>query len=85
VDERIGPLASSLENTFNAAQTAVKQAEQTLSAVEDVVGEDSALRYDLRNTLREMTAAAKSLRTLTDYLDRHPEALLQGKSSHEGK
>jgi paraquat-inducible protein B len=85
VDERIGPLASSLENTSDAAGTAMKQAEQTLSALEAAVGEDSALRYDLPNTLRELTAAAKSLRTLTDYLDRHPEALLRGKSSHEGK
>jgi paraquat-inducible protein B len=85
VDERVGPLSTSLENTSNAAGTAMKQAEQTLSALEAVVGEDSALNYDLRNTLREMTAAARSLRTLTDYLDRHPEALLRGKSSHEGK
>jgi paraquat-inducible protein B len=37
------------------------------------------VRYDLANTLQEMTKTAKSLRTLADYLERHPEALLSGK------
>jgi paraquat-inducible protein B len=27
----------------------------------------------------ELSRAAKSLRSLADYLDRHPEALLRGK------
>jgi paraquat-inducible protein B len=29
--------------------------------------------------------AARSLRTLTDYLERHPEALLSGKGEPGGK
>jgi paraquat-inducible protein B len=30
--------------------------------------------------LQELTRTATSLRTLTDYLERHPEALLRGKT-----
>jgi len=30
-------------------------------------------------TLKELSAAARSLRTLADYLERHPEALIRGK------
>jgi paraquat-inducible protein B len=29
--------------------------------------------------MEEVAAAARSVRILTDYLDRHPEALLRGK------
>jgi paraquat-inducible protein B len=29
--------------------------------------------------LRELSDAARSLRVLADYLERHPEALLRGK------
>ena len=50
-----------------------------LADAHDVLGEDSPIRYDLANTLQEMTRAARSLRTLADYLDQHPEALLVGK------
>ena len=51
----------------------------TLADAQSVLGEDSPIRYDLANALKEITKAAKSLRTLADYLDQHPEALLVGK------
>jgi len=37
------------------------------------------LQSELRETLRELAKAAQSLRGLTDYLERNPEALLRGK------
>jgi paraquat-inducible protein B len=52
---------------------------QVLADAHGVLGDDSPVRYDLANTLQEMTKTAKSLRTLADYLERHPEALLSGK------
>jgi paraquat-inducible protein B len=33
----------------------------------------------LGDTLREVSRAARSLRVLADYLERHPEALVRGK------
>jgi paraquat-inducible protein B len=33
----------------------------------------------LPETIRQLNEAARSIRTLTDYLDRHPEALIRGK------
>ena len=29
--------------------------------------------------MQELSAAARSVRSVADYLDRHPEALIQGK------
>ena len=42
------------------------------------------LGYDLRRTLTELEGAARALRTLADYLERHPEALLKGKPASAG-
>lgn len=51
----------------------------TLEEVRSTLAADAPLQHDLRETLREVNRAAQSLRTLGDYLERHPEALLQGK------
>jgi len=59
--------------------------QQALADTHSVLGDDSPLRYDLANTLQEMTKTAKSLRTLAEYLERHPEALLMGKLRDAGR
>ena len=41
---------------------------------------NSPLRADLSNTLEEVSRAARALRVLMDYLERHPEALVRGKT-----
>ena len=56
-----------------------KGLQTTLADAHGVLGDDSPVRYDVANALQELTKAAKSLRTLADYLDRHPEAVLTGK------
>jgi paraquat-inducible protein B len=56
-------------------QTALKQSEQTLQGFSG----DSHLASELNGTLREISATARSLRQLSDYLERHPESLLRGK------
>jgi paraquat-inducible protein B len=38
------------------------------------------LGAQLGNTLEEVSRAARSLRVLMDYLERHPEALIRGKT-----
>jgi paraquat-inducible protein B len=37
------------------------------------------MQRNLEGTLAEFQRAAQSLRVLSDYLQRHPEALLRGK------
>jgi paraquat-inducible protein B len=47
--------------------------------VDGFVGERSGTRHKLNRALEEIAAAAKSLKSLMDYLERHPNALLMGK------
>ncbi|EIC20395.1 MlaD family protein [Thiorhodovibrio frisius] len=93
--EQIAPaLTSAAENTATltanlqrdwaplkaSAQAALTQGTKTLAALDSLVASDSPTRYQLDQLLRETTEAARSIRTLADYLERHPEALLSGKS-----
>ena len=52
---------------------------KTLDSLEQSVGPDAALPTQATQTLAELAKAAKSLRTMADYLERHPETLLRGK------
>lgn len=52
---------------------------RTLDSADRMLANDSPTQQDLRQTLSSVSKAADSLRRLTDYLERHPEALLRGK------
>jgi paraquat-inducible protein B len=72
LNARVGPLAT-------AATDAMNEAGAAMQSVRTLTGEGSATRYQLERLLSEATHAARALRTLADYLERHPESLIQGK------
>ena len=63
----------------------LEQARKTLGAAQQVLSADSPTQGDLRETLQEVTKAAETVKSLADYLERHPEALLRGKQRSEGE
>ncbi len=72
VQPQITPLIASLKATADAAQVAAQSASGTL-------GPDGALATQLPGLLQQVSDAARSLRELADFLQRHPEALLNGR------
>ncbi len=74
--EQFGP---NIEKTLEATGTTLQGAQATLQTVGFAAGEDSPVINQTIQTLKELSAAARSLRTLADYLERHPEALIRGK------
>src|SRR5262245_14710974 len=56
----------------------------TLNSADKLIEPGSGLGTGLGNTLDEVSRAARGLRVLADYLERHPESLLRGKPG-EGK
>lgn len=72
LDRQVQPLSSKAQGTLD-------QAETTLAALNSFVGEGSDTRHKLNRALDAIAAAAQSADSLMDYLERHPEALLQGK------
>ena len=76
-----------LDQTLAGARGTLEKLDGTLGKVDTTVGSanqllqpDSLLGSALGMTLDEVNRAARSLRTLADYLERHPESLLRGKS-----
>jgi paraquat-inducible protein B len=78
-DGSVDSVKVKLEATLTAATSALDEAKQMIQDLEASTRQDSTLMYRLTETLREVEKAARSLSTLTDYLERHPEALLGGK------
>lgn len=72
LDARLDPLSAEAERALTAATGAMR-------AIEGMTGERSTTRIQLDRLLAESIGAARSVRVLADYLERHPEALLQGK------
>jgi len=80
VNRRVDPLAAEISTTSAELRATLQQSEKTLANISSMTAENAELRYNLELFLTELAAAARSLRTLTDYLDRHPGSLLRGKA-----
>ena len=82
-------MAGQLNKTLTPqAETAIKQlnntliqARRTLEDLSGAVSTDSALYGELKRTLTELADAARSIRVMADYLERHPDALIKGKGT----
>jgi paraquat-inducible protein B len=55
------------------------QTEKTLGSVQRTLASDAPLQRDLRGALRDLSGAGHALRSLAEYLERHPESLIRGK------
>lgn len=57
------------------------QTRKTMAAAADTLGEDSPQRQQIGQAMDEVQRTVRSVRVLTDYLGRHPEALIRGRVS----
>ena len=73
-------LVQNLDSKVTPAITStLDQAQKTLVSVEGTLGRDAPLQHEMRQAIKELGEAARAVRILTDYLERHPEALIYGK------
>ena len=87
VDDSLKSLTSQLsQETLVNLSSALRQFEVTMSQLESTLGTvqvqvdpSSPISNELTTTLREIQGAASQLRTFTQYLETHPEALLRGR------
>lgn len=68
----LNQLLKSLRDTSDAAQ-------RTLALIQQKAGGSEPSSTDLPHLMNELSQAARSVRELADYLDRHPDALLRGR------
>lgn len=84
-EAEIGSVAASVKSASEQARETLEKAKATLGAVDGTVDGDSRLGYAFVQTLQDLGSASRSLRTLTDTLERHPEVFLQGKRPPGGQ
>lgn len=84
IDEQTTPLLSRIQKATDSAQNALAQADTTLKSIEELAEEGSKLRYEVSATLREVGAASRSVRVLSDFIEQHPDAILRGRVTKTG-
>ena len=85
VDDDLTDLRGTLDrlngNVLPAATVTLSAMHDTLLNVDQLLSDDSAFRGSIEQTLSDAQRTLRSVKALTDYLDRHPEALLRGRSA----
>jgi paraquat-inducible protein B len=99
IDTQVGALSANFQQTSDAAReamlgattalqqttAAMKEAEGALTNIRGISDPESPTFYEISKSLREVSAAARSLRLLSNYIERNPRALIFGKPENEGE
>ena len=83
INGQMGSLSTSAELTLAEVNKTLGGVQKTLDAARQslsIAAEGSSMRYEIEQMLSELTASARSIRLLAEYLERNPDALLRGKS-----
>ena len=67
------------DETVPRVNASLDQLQETLNGIESTLGPDSALNYNARQVTSELALAIRSIRSLLEYLERDPQALILGK------
>lgn len=79
-----GQIGSSIKETLSAAQDTLKNGNEAAKNINVIALKNANFGYEIGRTLEQIAELSRSLRVLADYLERHPEALLRGKSNDKG-
>ncbi len=82
-DQGLGPMLQRLPKISAELQQAVERANTALG--EGGYGGNSDFQRGVARVLDQVNDAARSIRLLVDFLDRHPEALIRGRTAQAGE
>jgi paraquat-inducible protein B len=80
-----GEIALSIKETLSAANATLKETQTAVANLNKIAVQNANLGYDIGRTLEQTAELSRSIRFLADYLERHPESLLRGKSTDKGE
>lgn len=78
-NEELDKVGAAVAKMLDAAEKASDQANRLMVKTGDVTSANSPVVYELTRSLQDLSAAARSLRTMSDTVSQHPESLLFGK------
>ena len=74
-------LSKDLHGTLADARNMLQHASTALKTVNHAASSDGEIGNQLQDALKEISAAARSIRVMAEYLERHPDAMLKGKGN----
>lgn len=83
-DAGMTPVLRRLPDISAALQETVARASRLVGSADTGYGANSDFRRNLDRTMSQINDAARSIRLLADFLDRHPEALIRGRAGQAG-
>jgi paraquat-inducible protein B len=81
MDTQVEPTFADLQKALNSADLALKEAKVTVASLDDVVGADSSIMWELNKTLIELQSMARQVNALVGLLQRQPDSIIRGKVS----
>ena len=79
INAELSTMSDVLEKTLASAQATAEKMEKTLNNSANITSEGSPVMHELLRSLRELSDSARAMRSLADYLERHPESVIFGK------
>jgi paraquat-inducible protein B len=80
-----GQIATDARQTIEKAQDTLKKVDESLATINRFMSENTEVSFQAEDTLREFNEIAASMKSLADYLERHPESILRGKEKIKGE
>lgn len=81
LNSKLDPLEKDVHGTLLELEKTLAEINLAASNVKQFSDENSPTIYKLNTALDELAKATRAVRTLADTLERHPEAIFQGKKS----
>ena len=85
LDVRVKSIGGDSETTLREMRETLELAQNTLEALERTLSGADEARVRAAGTFEELERAMKAIRNLLDYIQTHPEAMLQGKPQSKEK
>ena len=76
VNNGIGPLLAGIETNIQSLNTTMAATQRLIDGIDSRAADTS---YEVNKTLEEIRGLARSVRMLSEHLERHPESILWGK------
>lgn len=80
-----GKLTTSAQETLTAARQLIENLERASGSIKNLAENNSTLGYQVNKTLEDISAMARKLSSLADFLEQHPDALIRGKKLPKGE
>ena len=83
INDDVRKAVGDLDTTLVSVRGTITNADKLITNAGKLIEPNSVLVQGVDGTLDDVSRAARSLRVLADYLERHPEALVHGKAGEE--